>query len=66
MSIKEQSETIKELRSRIVKLKTASSTVPSVKPQVDEISAKEVWEKAERAGKTISDDSLSTPHLVGA
>lgn len=60
MSDKEQEKIIQELRSKAVKVKVAE-TSPATK-----IDKQTVWKKAKKAGKTISDDSLSAPHPAGA
>ncbi len=63
MSTKEQEKIIKKLRDATVQI-----TFTEELAQVGDLKfdKKAMWEKAKKAGKTISDDSLSPPHTSGS
>lgn len=60
MSTTEQERIIEALRSKAIKIKLGEVKSGG---KIDE---KLVWAKAQKVGKTISDDSLFTPHTAGA
>ncbi|HTE22774.1 MAG TPA: hypothetical protein VK674_07120 [Candidatus Limnocylindria bacterium] len=64
MSTQEQEKIIKELRGKAIKITIADGV--KVTDKVTKIDKKTVWEKAKRAGETINDDTLPTPHTAGA
>ncbi len=60
MTKQEQEKIIQELRNKAIKIEVAD------KAKVTKIDKKTLWEKAKRAGETISDDTLPAPHTARA
>jgi hypothetical protein len=67
MSTAEQEKIIQELRKKATKIEVTDKVhAADADKEGSKIDKDTVWEKAERAGKTISDDSLPTQHTTGA
>lgn len=61
MSTKEQEKIIQQLRDKAIKVEFSEKPKGSYK-----LDKNAVWEKAKKAGKTISDDNLPAPNPSAA